>query len=131
MPGDPLRRNAEQIQLASQRATSLTQQLLAFSRKQILAPKVLNVQGVIGDMENILRRLLGEDVRLEISPGSDLGLIKADRSQIEQVIMNLAVNARDAMPEGGRLLIETANTLRLRIQPIRRNRPLDLARGNT
>jgi len=108
-PGDPLRRNAEQIQLASQRATSLTQQLLAFSRKQILAPKVLNVQAVIGDMENILRRLLGEDVRLEISPGDDVGLVKADRSQIEQVIMNLAVNARDAMPEGGRLLIETAN----------------------
>lgn len=107
--GDPLRRNAEQIQTASQRATSLTRQLLAFSRKQMLAPKVLNVQSVVVDMEKILRRLIGEDIQLETSSAADLGLIKADRSQIEQVIMNLAVNARDAMPEGGRLTIETAN----------------------
>lgn len=107
--GDPLRRNAEQIQTASQRATSLTRQLLAFSRKQMLAPKVLNVQSVVVDMEKILRRLIGEDIQLETSSVPDLGLIKADRSQIEQVIMNLAVNARDAMPEGGRLTIETAN----------------------
>ena len=107
--GDPLRRSAEQIQTASQRATSLTRQLLAFSRKQMLAPKVLNVQSVVVDMEKILRRLIGEDIQLETSSVADLGLIKADRSQIEQVIMNLAVNARDAMPEGGRLTIETAN----------------------
>jgi two-component system cell cycle sensor histidine kinase/response regulator CckA len=107
--GDPLRRNAEQIQTASQRATSLTRQLLAFSRKQMLAPKVLNVQSVVVDMEKILRRLIGEDIQLETSSVADLGLIKADRSQIEQVIMNLAVNARDAMAEGGRLTIETAN----------------------
>jgi PAS domain S-box-containing protein len=107
--GDPLRRNAEQIQTASQRATSLTRQLLAFSRKQMLAPKVLSIQSVVGDMEKILRRLIGEDVQLETSSVPDLGLVKADRSQIEQVILNLAVNARDAMPEGGRLTIETAN----------------------
>jgi two-component system cell cycle sensor histidine kinase/response regulator CckA len=107
--GDPLRRNAEQIQTASQRATSLTRQLLAFSRKQMLAPKVLNIQSVVADMEKILRRLIGEDVQLESSSAADLGLVKADRSQIEQVILNLAVNARDAMPEGGRLTIETAN----------------------
>src|SRR5277367_364394 len=107
--GDPLHRNAEQIQTASQRATSLTRQLLAFSRKQMLAPKVLNIQGVVADMEKILRRLIGEDVQLETSSAADLGLVKADRSQIEQVILNLAVNARDAMPEGGRLTIETAN----------------------
>ncbi|MFZ0580558.1 MAG: PAS domain S-box protein [Candidatus Acidiferrales bacterium] len=107
--GDPLRRNAEQIQTASQRATSLTRQLLAFSRKQMLAPKVLNVQSVVVEMEKILRRLIGEDIQLETSSAPDLGLIKADRSQIEQVILNLAVNARDAMPEGGRLTIETAN----------------------
>ncbi|MFZ3216343.1 MAG: PAS domain S-box protein [Candidatus Acidiferrales bacterium] len=107
--GDPLRRNAEQIQTASQRATSLTRQLLAFSRKQMLAPKVLNIQSVVGEMEKILRRLIGEDVQLETSSAPDLGLVKADRSQIEQVILNLAVNARDAMPEGGRLTIETAN----------------------
>jgi two-component system cell cycle sensor histidine kinase/response regulator CckA len=106
---DPLRRNAEQIQMASQRATSLTRQLLAFSRKQMLAPTVLNIQGVVVDMEKILRRLIGEDIALEVSSAPDLGLIKADRSQIEQVILNLAVNARDAMPEGGRLTIETAN----------------------
>ncbi len=107
--GDPLRRNAEQIQTASQRATSLTRQLLAFSRKQMLAPKVLNIQSVVSDMEKILRRLIGEDVHLETSSSGDLGLVKADRSQIEQVVLNLAVNARDAMPDGGRLTIETAN----------------------
>jgi two-component system, cell cycle sensor histidine kinase and response regulator CckA len=107
--GDPLRRNAEQIQMAAQRATSLTRQLLAFSRKQMLAPKVLNVQAVVADMEKILRRLIGEDVALETSSAPDLGLVKADRSQIEQVILNLAVNARDAMPQGGRLTIETMN----------------------
>src|ERR1700689_4747624 len=107
--GDPLRRNAEQIQTASQRATSLTRQLLAFSRKQMLAPKVLSIQSVVAEMEKILRRLIGEDVQLETSSVADLGLVKADRSQIEQVILNLAVNARDAMPEGGRLTIETAN----------------------
>ncbi len=107
--GDPLRRNAEQIQTASQRATSLTRQLLAFSRKQMLAPKVLNVQSVVSDMEKILRRLIGEDIELETFSSEDLGLVKADRSQIEQVILNLAVNARDAMPRGGRLTIETGN----------------------
>src|SRR6202161_1098864 len=107
--GDPLRRNAEQIQTASQRATSLTRQLLAFSRKQMLAPKVMSIQSVVGDMEKILRRLIGEDVQLETSSVPDLGLVKADRSQIEQVIMNLGVNARDAMPEGVLLTIETAN----------------------
>jgi signal transduction histidine kinase/ActR/RegA family two-component response regulator len=107
--GDPLRRNAEQIQTASQRATSLTRQLLAFSRKQMLAPKVISIQSIFVDMERILRRLIGEDIQLETSSTADVGLIKADRSQIEQVILNLAVNARDAMPQGGRLTIETAN----------------------
>jgi two-component system cell cycle sensor histidine kinase/response regulator CckA len=107
--GDSLHRNAEQIQIASQRATSLTQQLLAFSRKQMLAPKVLNIQNIVSELEKILRRLIGEDIELETFTKEDLGLIKADRSQIEQVIMNLAVNARDAMPSGGRLTIETSN----------------------
>jgi PAS domain S-box-containing protein len=107
--GEPLRRNAEQIQMAAQRATSLTRQLLAFSRKQMLAPKVLSIQTIVSDMEKILRRLIGEDIALETSSAPDLGLVKADRSQIEQVILNLAVNARDAMPQGGRLTIETAN----------------------
>jgi two-component system, cell cycle sensor histidine kinase and response regulator CckA len=107
--GEPLRRNAEQIRAASQRAAALTQQLLAFSRKQILAPKVLNVHAVVTDLEKILRRVIGEDIELRTSSAADLWLIKADRSQIEQVIMNLAVNARDAMPTGGTLTIETEN----------------------
>jgi two-component system, cell cycle sensor histidine kinase and response regulator CckA len=107
--GESLRRSAEQIQTASRRATSLTQQLLAFSRKQMLAPKVLNIHSVVSDMEKILRRLIGEDVELKTSTERDLWLVKVDRSQVEQVIMNLAVNARDAMPRGGRLTIETAN----------------------
>jgi PAS domain S-box-containing protein len=108
-PGESLRRNAEQIQEASQRATSLTRQLLAFSRKQMLAPVVLNVQAVVSDMGKILRRLIGEDVELVTVNAPDLKRVKADRSQIEQVIMNLAVNARDAMPRGGKLTIESAN----------------------
>ncbi len=108
-PGESLRRNAEQIQEASQRATSLTRQLLAFSRKQMLAPVVLSVQAVVTDMGKILRRLIGEDVELVTVNAPDLWRVKADRSQIEQVIMNLAVNARDAMPRGGKLTIETAN----------------------
>jgi two-component system cell cycle sensor histidine kinase/response regulator CckA len=107
--GESLHRNAEQIQTAAQRAAALTQQLLAFSRKQILAPKVLNVHSVVADMEKMLQRLIGEDIELETSSKSDLWLVKADRSQIEQVVMNLAVNARDAMPKGGRLMIETTN----------------------
>jgi two-component system, cell cycle sensor histidine kinase and response regulator CckA len=107
--GDPMRRNAEQIQMAGQRAASLTRQLLAFSRKQMLAPSIISVHTVVADMEKILRRLIGEDIQLETSSVSDLWLVKADRSQIEQVIMNLAVNGRDAMPNGGRLTIETAN----------------------
>jgi PAS domain S-box-containing protein len=107
--GDSLRRNAEQIQTASQRATSLTRQLLAFGRKQMLAPKVLGIQSIVADMEKILFRLIGEDIRLETSCAPNVGLIKADRTQIEQVILNLAVNARDAMPQGGRLTIEASN----------------------
>jgi two-component system cell cycle sensor histidine kinase/response regulator CckA len=107
--GDWVRRSAEQIQMAARRASALTQQLLAFSRRQMLAPKVLNVHSVVSDMENILRRLIGEDIELRASTEPDLWFVKADRSQIEQVIMNLAVNARDAMPQGGRLTIETAN----------------------
>jgi two-component system cell cycle sensor histidine kinase/response regulator CckA len=106
---NPLRRNAEQIQEASQRATALTRQLLAFSRKQMLAPTVLNVQHVVTDMEKILRRLIGEDIELLTVAPPGLWKVKADRSQIEQVILNLAVNSRDAMPRGGQLTIETGN----------------------
>jgi len=110
LPAEDLRRrNAEQIQVAAQRASSLTRQLLAFSRKQIMEPKVLSVHTVVAEMEKMLRRLIGEDIDLVTSTVPDLWLVKADRSQIEQVVMNLAVNARDAMPHGGRLTIETAN----------------------
>jgi len=106
---DPLRRNADQIREASERAASLTRQLLAFSRKQVLAPKVLNMRMVVADMEKMLRRLIGEDVELATLTPPGLWNVKADRSQVEQVILNLAVNARDAMPRGGKLTIETAN----------------------
>jgi len=106
---DPLRRNVEEIKRAGDRAASLTRQLLAFSRKQVLQPKVLDLNAVVSDMEKMLRRLIGEDVELRTALDSELGSVKADPGQIEQVIMNLAVNARDAMPHGGNLIIETEN----------------------
>ena len=105
----PLRRNLEQIVTASERASALTRQLLAFSRKQVMQPKVFDVNTVVTDLEKMLRRMIGEDVELRVSLEPELGNIKADPVQLEQVIMNLAVNARDAMPKGGKLSIETAN----------------------
>ena len=107
-PAHPLQRNLEGVRKAAQRATSLTQQLLAFSRKQVLAPKVFELNAVVNDLGKMLPRLVGEDVELVIVPGPERIRAKADPSQLEQVIMNLAVNARDAMPAGGRLTIETA-----------------------
>ncbi|HKC66268.1 MAG TPA: PAS domain S-box protein, partial [Pyrinomonadaceae bacterium] len=108
-PEDPLRRNVEEIKKAGDRAASLTRQLLAFSRKQVLQPKVLDLNAVVSDMEEMLQRLIGEDIELRTMLAPELGSVKADPGQIEQVIMNLAVNARDAMPQGGKLTIETAN----------------------
>jgi PAS domain S-box-containing protein len=108
-PEAPLRTPAQEIANAAQRATSLTRQLLAFSRKQMLAPRVINLNAVITENLKMLNRVIGEDIELEMIPGADLGAVKADPGQIEQVIMNLAVNARDAMPQGGKLIIETAN----------------------
>ena len=102
-------RKIEQIDRAADRASTLTRQLLAFSRLQVLQPQVVNLNAVVEEMGKLLPRLIGEDIELVIRGSEDLGAIRADASQMEQVIMNLAVNARDAMPEGGRLLIETSN----------------------
>ena len=107
---DPrLRGPAQQISNATQRATSLTRQLLAFSRKQMLAPKVLDLNEVVSENLKMLTRMIGEDIDLVMVPGPAIGAVRADPGQIDQVIMNLAVNARDAMPDGGKLTIETAN----------------------
>ncbi|HEV1994735.1 MAG TPA: PAS domain S-box protein [Candidatus Acidoferrum sp.] len=102
-------RKIEQIDRAADRATTLTRQLLAFSRMQVLQPRVLDLGGIVEEMGVLLPRLIGEDIELSIRTQRDLGKIRADASQMEQMIMNLAVNARDAMPAGGRLTIETAN----------------------
>jgi PAS domain S-box-containing protein len=104
---NPLRASVDEILKAGHRAASLTRQLLAFSRQQVLDPKVLDLNNVVSDMEKLLRRLIGEDMELTILRGTALGTVKADQGQLEQVIMNLAVNARDAMPEGGQLTIQT------------------------
>src|SRR5256714_10187912 len=106
---DPLRHNVEEIKKAGERAAALTRHLLAFSRKQVLQPVAIDLNTIVSDMEKMLRRLIGEDVELRTVLASELGTIKADPGQIEQVILNLAVNARDAMPQGGKLTIETEN----------------------
>jgi PAS domain S-box-containing protein len=105
-----LRKDLEEISKAAKRAADLTRQLLAFSRKQVLEPKVLDLNALIRNLEEMLRRLIGEDIELITSLDESLGSIKADPSQIEQVVMNLAVNGRDAMPDGGKLIVETSNT---------------------
>lgn len=108
-PDPKVRVPAQEIANASQRATSLTRQLLAFSRKQMLAPKILDLNEVVTENLKMLTRMIGEDIELVMIPGENIGAVKADPGQIEQVIMNLAVNARDAMPKGGKLTIETSN----------------------
>jgi two-component system cell cycle sensor histidine kinase/response regulator CckA len=108
-PTSSLLKDCEQIRKAGERAAALTRQLLAFSRQQILEPRVMDLNGAVLEMEKMLRRLIGADIELCTALDASLGSIKADRGQIEQVIMNLAVNARDAMPQGGRLTVETAN----------------------
>jgi PAS domain S-box-containing protein len=106
---DPLHFEVEEIRKAGKRAASLTRQLLAFSRKQVLLPKVLNLNTIINNMVNLLKRLIREDIELETYLAEDLGSVKADPGQIEQILMNLAINSRDAMPGGGKLTLETSN----------------------
>jgi len=108
-PMDPLRGNAEEVLKAADRAAALTNQLLAFSRRQIMRPCVINVNKVIANTQKMLLRLIGEDIQLVLQPSLDVANIRADPSHIEQAIVNLAVNSRDAMPTGGRITIETAN----------------------
>ena len=108
-PGHPLHAKAEAIQQASDRATTLTRQLLAFSRKQLLELKVIDVNAIVTDMERLLRPLIGEHIELTTSLAPNIGCTRADAGQLEQVIMNLVVNAKDAMPNGGKICIRTAS----------------------
>jgi signal transduction histidine kinase len=108
-PGSKARNDLELIQRTAQRAAALTAQLLAFSRKQILQPRVLHVNTAVGESASMLRRLIGEDITLVTYPNARNDRVKADPTQLEQVLMNLAINARDAMPRGGLLVIETAD----------------------
>ncbi|HST08611.1 MAG TPA: PAS domain S-box protein, partial [Gemmatimonadaceae bacterium] len=103
------REDVEEIRLAAERAASLTRQLLAFSRKQVLVPRVVDLNDVIHNMERMLRRLIGEDIHVQVLQQENLGHITADSGQLEQILLNLCLNSRDAMPEGGVLKIETAN----------------------
>ncbi len=104
---NPVRGHVEEIRKTGKRAAALTRQLLVFSRKQVMAPKVLDLNAVVSNMDKMLRRLIGEHIELTFEPGKDLGCIQADPNQLEQVILNLVVNARDAMEDGGRLIIRT------------------------
>jgi PAS domain S-box-containing protein len=108
-PGSGARSHLEEIRRAGERASALTRQLLAFSHRQVVMPVVLDLNAIVEGMQKMLRRLIREDIELHTRLAEDLGQVKADAGQVEQVIMNLAVNARDAMPTGGKLIIETAN----------------------
>jgi len=107
-PADPARKDLAEIENAVNRAASLTRQLLAFSRKQVLRPKVLDLNTVLTEVTKMLRRLIGDNIELIVIPSALLGGVKADPGQMEQVILNLAVNSRDAMPQGGKLILETS-----------------------
>ena len=121
-PQHPLRRNVDEIQKASRRAADLTRQLLAFGRQQMQTLQLLDLNSIIADINKMLPRLIGEDIELEFVPGKRLGRVKADPIQIEQIVMNLAANARDAMPKGGKLLVETTS---IRLDDAYCTRPVD------
>ncbi|MDZ7360668.1 MAG: response regulator [candidate division KSB1 bacterium] len=122
----PVRRDLKEIKQTADRAAHLTRQLLAFARQQIIAPGILNVNDLLLNLDKMLRRLIGEDIELVIAPSSDIGLVKAEAGQIEQVIVNLAVNARDAMPQGGKLILQTENTT---IEQKTSSQPVELPPG--
>ncbi len=109
--GELLERGTREIRKAADRAAGLTRQLLAFSRQQVLEPRILDLDDVITEMKDLLRRMLGEDVELVVTPAESLGRVRADPGQIGQVIMNLAANSRDAMPYGGRFIVETSSVV--------------------
>jgi PAS domain S-box-containing protein len=111
LPTDPNRARLVEIQKAGERAANLTRQLLAFSRKQLLQPQVVDLNALLQELLKLLRRLIGEDIEVVLTPAADLGTVKVDPSQFEQAIINLAVNARDAMPQGGRLTLTTTNVV--------------------
>ena len=120
-PGDPSFADIMQIKQNANRAANLVRQLLAFSRQQTLQPRILDITDVLVELSHLLRRLIGENIELKVVHGRDLGLAKVDQGQLEQVIINLAVNARDAMPGGGTLTIRTANVT---------SRPAPMRRGH-
>ena len=125
-----------QIKAAGERAAGITRQLLAFSRKQMLSPRVINLNDIVLNLDSLLRRLIGEDIEVMTAPAGDIGMVRADPGQIEQVIMNLALNSRDAMPNGGKLTLETANTTldgtyALEHQPVEPGRYVMLAVSDT
>jgi len=126
-PDSGARSDAEEIIKAADRAAALTRQLLAFSRKQVMQPKVLDMNQTVREMDRMLSRLIGENITLDAALAPNLNLVKADPGQIEQVIMNLAVNSRDAMPNGGRMVIQTAN---VRVDEATRQQHPGLAAGS-
>ena len=130
-PEHPVHRDLDEIARAGEQAANLTRQLLAFSRQQMLEPRVLDLNTIVGAMAKMLKRLIGADVELVFIPAKDLGQVKADAGQIEQVLLNLIVNARDAIGEGGRITVETANLEVVELDSqAARNRPAPQSQGN-